>query len=78
MLLLLRRRYREEMAVTKELPLNKEMKATMEPRRGGQGDDRGGEEEEKWLRNYATLRMCTKPQVRSSHMSVVYFITLTG
>ena len=46
-LLVLRRHYGEEMEVTKELPLNKEVKVTMEPRRGGQGDDRGGEEEEK-------------------------------
>ena len=49
------------MEVARELSLNMEMKVTMEPRRGE-------EEEEKLLRNQATLRMSTVPLVRSSHV----------
>ena len=39
---------------------------------------RRGDKKTKKSRNYATLRMCTVPQVRSSNMPVVYLITLTG
>ena len=65
------------MEAAKELPLNMEVKVTMEPRQGDT-ETRRGDKRRKKSRNYATLRMCTKPQVRSSKMPVVYFITLTG
>ena len=53
------------MEAAKELPLNMEVKVTMEPRRGDT-ETRRGDKRRKKSRNYATLRMCTKPQVRSS------------
>ena len=51
------------MEAAKELPLNMEVKVTMEPRRGDT-ETRRGDKRRKKSRNYATLRMCTKPQVK--------------
>ena len=59
-----------ETMVARELSLNMEARIFTEPRRG--------DKRRKRPRNYATLRMCTVPHVRSVTRAVVYLITLTG